>query len=100
MNSNLLNNLFNKSDGSVINVCGQFFAALYYDLYLKWTKECRTINDCGFVLSELEIKAKKSPIKLIKQLEKYIKPKKKFKKIPKIVIDKAESTDQEFSQLE
>ena len=99
LNLNLLNKLFNNSNGLILNVCGKFFAALYYDLYLKWSNEGKTINDSGFVLNELEVKAKKSPIKLIKQFDGYFNSKKKFKKVPKIVIEKAESTDQGFSRI-
>ncbi len=106
MKLNLLNKLYNKSNGQLVHLSAKFFAALYYNLYLKWIHDVKTIKDAGFVLNSVEENAKKSPLKLLKQLDRYLDKnskrtqKYKFTNIPKIVIQKAESIDQEFSRLD
>lgn len=108
---NQLNTYFNKSEGNLVSICGKFYIALYLELYLKWKNEFKTIKDSGFLLRDIETKAKKSPKYFFNQLDKYIKIKEKeytkfhqtsykFVNVPKIVIQKAESTEQEFTTLE
>ena len=109
MHGNKLNSYFNKSEGKLVEVCGKFYAALYFELYLQWKSKFKTIKDSGFVLRDVELKAKKSPKNLLNQLNKYIKREQdinkrkmshKFSNVPKIVIQKAESSEQEFTRLE
>ena len=109
MHSNQLNRYFNKSNGKIIDICGKFYAALYLELYLQWKNKFKTIKDSGFVLREIEIKAKKNPKYFFNQLNKYIKKEQennkrkmshKFSNVPKIVIQKAESSEQDFTRLD
>lgn len=51
------------------SLCGKFLLAMYFDLYLEWKIHDRTINDFGFVLHELELKATGTPKALLKQLD-------------------------------
>jgi ELMO domain-containing protein len=109
MHANKLNAYFNKSEGKLVDVCGKFYAALYLELYYAWKNNFKTIKDSGFVLRDIELKAKKSPKHFINQLNRYIKGEQennkkrmsyKFSNVPKIVIQKAESSEQEFTRLE
>jgi hypothetical protein len=109
MHTNQLNNYFNKSNGKIIDICGKFYAALYLELYLQWKNNFKTIKDSGFVLRDIELKAKKSPKYFLNKLNKYIKKEQemskkqisnKFANLPKIVIQKAESSEQDFTRLD
>lgn len=72
-----LNDYFNKTPPSqgnqLIMACGRFLSALYLDFYLVWKNGNKSIKDFGFVIKDLEAKAKKSSKNLLAQLETHLK---------------------------
>lgn len=84
LRENVLNKLCNK-EGDVFGVVNEFYVGLYLQLYLTW-KQGKTISDSGFIIKDLEEKAKSHPADILKGLADYYK-----KKIPVIVGEK--STD-------
>ena len=51
------------------NICGKFFMALFFEFYMEWKTNVKTLSDFGFVINDLELKATGSTKFLLKQLD-------------------------------
>ncbi|XP_053407791.1 msx2-interacting protein-like [Mercenaria mercenaria] len=67
----LLNKECNRRH-EVIGVVNDFYVGLYLQLYQVWKGQGKTISDSGFVIKDIEMKAKKSPRDVFKNLEEYL----------------------------
>ncbi|XP_060601497.1 ELMO domain-containing protein 3-like [Ruditapes philippinarum] len=56
----------------VVRVVNDFYAGLYLHLYQIWEGEGKTISDSGFVIKDIETKAKKSPRDVFRKLDEYL----------------------------
>ncbi|WAR21997.1 ELMD3-like protein [Mya arenaria] len=58
--------------GDVMSVVNEFYAALYFQMYQVWKTQGKTISDSGYVIKELEIRAKKNPRDILRHLDEYL----------------------------
>ncbi|XP_052773992.1 uncharacterized protein LOC128212541 isoform X2 [Mya arenaria] len=71
LREDLLNKECNRR-GDVMSVVNEFYAALYFQMYQVWKTQGKTISDSGYVIKELEIRAKKNPRDILRHLDEYL----------------------------
>ncbi|KAH3855754.1 uncharacterized protein LOC127871082 [Dreissena polymorpha] len=74
LREDLLNRECNRR-GEVMAVVNEFYAGLYLQLYQVWKCQGKTISDSGYVIKDIETRAKKSPRDVLKHLEDFLNKK-------------------------
>ncbi|KAL4232066.1 ELMO domain-containing protein 3 [Mactra antiquata] len=59
----------------VFSVINDFYTALYLQMYQVWKTKGKTIADSGFVIKDIEARAKKNPRETLKHLEEFLSKK-------------------------
>lgn len=70
----LLNKECNRRH-DVIGVVNDFYVGLYLQLYKVWKGQGKTISDSGYVIKDIEMRAKKSPRDVFRNLDEFLNKK-------------------------